>query len=83
MKRFSYNGWLVALCLVLGSPIFVQAQTDTTNVWFSNGPTGQLIVEAVAINPTFSDTLFAGSLGGHSIPTLFWLVLARVVFFRL
>ncbi|MDA0709677.1 MAG: FG-GAP-like repeat-containing protein, partial [bacterium] len=57
----------MAVCfIVLGGtmPNSAQGQTDATNVWFSNGPSGLLIVPTVVINPSFPDTLFAGSLGG-------------------
>ena len=51
-------GWMYLL------PMSANAQTDTTNVWFSNGPSGLLIVTDVKINPSFPDTIFAGSVGG-------------------
>ncbi len=63
MKTYFY-----ILCCTTGLmfclPISASGQTDTTNVWFSNGPSGLLIVTAVEINPNFPDTFFAGSLGG-------------------
>lgn len=63
MKNKTYI-WRCLVGLMFLMPASVFGQTDTTNVWFSNGPTGLLIVPAVVINPNFPDTIFAGSLGG-------------------
>jgi photosystem II stability/assembly factor-like uncharacterized protein len=40
------------------------AQVDTTNVWFSNGPTGQVFINQIVIDPQSPDTLYAGTLPG-------------------
>ncbi len=63
MKKKNYI-WHCLIGLMLMMPSSAMGQIDTTNVWFSNGPTGLLIVPAVVINPTFPDTIYAGSLGG-------------------
>lgn len=61
MKIYLY---ILSALIGLLWPLSANAQTDTTNVWFSNGPTGVLIVPTVVINPNYPDTIFAGSLGG-------------------
>lgn len=63
---FMKNHFYILSCLlgVLFAPLPAYGQTDTTNVWFSNGPSGLLIVTSVEINPDFPDTIFAGAIGG-------------------
>ncbi len=63
MRQWGY-GTAGVLALILGcvSPGF--AQTDTTNVWFSNGPTGLHNVQSILVHPTYPNNVFAGTLPG-------------------
>ncbi|MCZ6635257.1 MAG: FG-GAP-like repeat-containing protein [bacterium] len=54
--------WAFGFWMVLSGQSF--GQSDTTNVWFSNGPSGLHDVRTLVVHPQFTDTLYAGTLPG-------------------